>query len=211
MNAAASSLMEAIKYSFNDTDPSSTGTVWDYIPSGTFSWYTFGSGGLNSWGSLCGIPNGCAAVLNLMNKTSYADQVMYYFSQTEFPITGLWNLWNLNHTGWTSVPLPDSEVLAYTTSNSPLCHVSISKWAYAAGVTLTAASSGGIVHKKDRCAKAAAGTAAFTAQLINDFTADLLTPDMTLDCMECHGSGNKPPQQGKMDCWECHTDLRGHK
>jgi hypothetical protein len=208
MNAAASSLIDAIKASFSPADPD-----WALIPSGGTSWYKYGGGGLNSWGSLCGVPNGCIAVLNLMNlHSSYADQIMYYACQTQFPITGLHDLWVADSgSGWSKEPVPDNEVLAYTTADSPLCHVSVSKWAFAAGVSMTEATSYATAHKTDRCAKVAAGVAAFVAELLNGVSSGLLMPEVTANCISCHGSSSLPAQQGKMDCWECHTDLRGHK
>jgi hypothetical protein len=208
MNAAASSLIEAIK-------AVSPGTDWDFIPSGATSWFKYGSGGVNSWGSLCGVPNGCIAVLNLMNwHSSFADQIMFYASQAEFPIRGLHDLWVADGgTGWAREPMPDEDVLAYTVANSPLCHASVSKWAYAAGVNMTApGTTTGTAHKTDRCAKVAAGVAAFTAGLINGATSSLTMPDITADCYSCHytGSPYAPAQQGKMDCGACHTDFRPH-
>jgi hypothetical protein len=209
MNAAASSLIEAIQASFSPSN-----AKWDQIPSGSTSWYMYGGGGVNNWGSTCGIPLGCMSVLNLMNDYSaFADTIMYYYSQTEFPIRGLHDQWVADGgTGWGGhEPIPDDEVRAYTTANSPLCHVSMSKWAFAAGVTLGATDIHSICMKKDRCAKVAAGVAAFTAELLNGIASGLHMPDRTTDCSSCHKTSTVPAQQGKMDCWECHTDLRGHK
>jgi hypothetical protein len=213
MNAAASSLIEAIKASFGGVP---TGTDWDYIPSGATSWFKYGSGGVNGWGSLCGVPNGCIAVLNLMGiHATFAEQIMLHACQTEFPIRGLHDLWVADGgTGWAREPMPDEDVLAYTVANSPLCHASVSKWAYAAGVNMSApGTTAGTAHKTDRCAKVAAGIAAFTAGLLNGATSSLTMPDLTASCYSCHftGSPNAPAQQGKMDCGECHTDFKPHR
>jgi hypothetical protein len=210
MNAAASSLIDAIKASFGGVP---TGTDWDLIPSGGTSWFKYGSGGINGWGSLCGVPNGCIAVLNLMNwHSSFAEQIMYYACQAVFPIS-LDDLYVADPTGWAHQPVPDAEVLAHTVANSPLCHVSVSKWAYAAGVDMGATNSYGSAHKTDRCAKVAAAVAAFTADLINGASSSLAMPDLTADCYSCHKTSTFdgfPAQQGKMDCGECHTDFRPH-
>jgi hypothetical protein len=207
MNAAASSLIEAIKASVG------TGTDWDFIPSGGTSWFKYGSGGINGWGSLCGVPNGCIAVLNLMNwHSSFAEQIMFYASQTLFPIS-LDDLYLSDPTGWAHEPVPDAEVLAHTVANSPLCHASVSKWAYAAGVNMSAPNAYGSAHKTDRCAKVAAAVASFTAGLINGATSSLTMNPLTASCYSCHqtGSTSAPAQQGKMDCGECHTDFKPHR
>jgi hypothetical protein len=213
MNAAASSLIEAIKASFGGVP---TGNDWDYVPSGTTSWFKYGSGGVNGWGSLCGVPNGCIAVLNLMNlsSTTLMDQIMYYACQTEFPIKGLHDLYlsDPSPSSWAREPMPDGDVLAYTVANSPLCHASVSKWAYAAGVNMTApGTTTGTAHKTDRCAKVAAGVASFTAGLINGATSSLKMPDMTAQCYGCHQTTSHPAQQGKMDCLECHNSVHAGK
>jgi hypothetical protein len=223
MNAAASSLIEAIKYSFGADPytypPGTTGTDWDNIPSGATSWLKYGSGGVSSWGSLCGVPNGCIAVLNMMNwHGAFADQIMYYACQAEFPLRGLHDIYlsdpwvtdshDPNYLG--PEPLPDDEVLAYTVANSPLCHVSVSRWAYAAKVSMTATTPYATAHKTDRCAKVAASVASFVAGLINGETSSLTMPAITAGCYDCHKTSSLPAQQGKMDCGYCHTDFRPH-
>jgi hypothetical protein len=106
--------------------------------------------------------------------------------------------------------MPDDEVLAYTVANSPLCHASVSKWAYAAGVSMTATTPYATAHKTDRCAKVAASVASFVAGLINGATSSLTMPDITAACYACHQTSSLPAQQGKMDCGMCHTDFRPH-
>jgi hypothetical protein len=239
MNAAASSLIEAIKDSFGGVP---TGTDWDYIPSGPQdTWYTYGAGGVGMWGTICGVPNGCIAVLNLMGLVSlnsggegltsdWVDQIMRYYSQTSFPIS-LDDIYANDpdpSLPWPFAPIPDSAVMAHTTSNSPLCHESVSKWANAAGVSFMdptpgyTASPYGQPGKFDRCAKVASAGAAFTAGLINAYIAshaiptDYTTPDLTAGCISCHYFGGRdtthsPDQMGQMDCAECHTDNKPHR
>jgi hypothetical protein len=213
MYAAASSLIEAIKASYNGVGVP-TGTDWDYIPSG--DWYKYGSGGISSWGTLCGVPNGCIAVLNLMNlHSTFAEQILYHYCQTEFPLRGLHDLYlsDPDPSSWSREPMPDEDVLAYTTANSPLCHASVSKWAYAAGVDMGApGTTTGTAHKTDRCAKVVAEVTSFVAGLLNGVTSGLVMADDTAACYTCHQTHPSigPAQQGKMDCGECHTDNRPH-
>jgi len=218
MNAAASGLIDAIKASYNGVGVP-TGTDWDYIPSGATSWYKFGGGGINSWGTVCGVPNGAIAVLNLMNlHATFAEQIMLYMCQTEFPMKGLHDQYVADAgAGWAKEPVPDDEVLAYTTADNPLCHASVSKWAYAAGVSMAATTPYSTAHKTDRCAKVAAAGAAFTAELLNGVTSGLTIPVATAACMTCHSTttaigigATGPGQQGKMDCQECHKDFSPH-
>lgn len=213
MNAAASGLIDAIKASYNG-EGVPTGTDWDFIPSGATSWFKWGSGGVNSWGSLCGVPNACAAILNLMNlnTAAWVDQIMYHYCQTELPIQGSEGVRALYDSdpiplSWGKVPVPDADVPAYTTSGSPLCHVSVSKWAYAAGMDMGEPTPYGTAYKTDRCAKVAAAGAAFTAQLLNGLVSGLGMLEPTATCYSCHQPHPTvgPAQQGKMDCIECHN------
>ena len=201
MNGAASGLIEATKYA------AGSGDGWASIPYGGNSWFKYGSAGINCWGTLCGVPNGCCAFLNLCGLYTGAlgDKVLGYYSQTSFPTSAVCDAYG---DGWTGPePIPDEDVLAHTVSDSPLCHVSISKWCDAAGVSL-ASTDGSRSYKQDRCGKICADMAAFTAELINGTAA--YTFEMNEDaalCATCHtkSSIEAPAQCGKMDCMGCHT------
>lgn len=189
------------------------GTGWDYIPYGDVSWFIYGSGGIGGFGSLCGVPNGCCVVLNLVGLQSLAKQVMGYYCETEFPTSAVSDLYE--NGDWelpdgVPAPIPDYEVLAKTTSRSPLCHISISKWCDAAGILMTDKDPSGLSYKKDRCAKITADMAAFTAELINGTnTYSYVIPADTAACTSCHNTNPEsvyPPQQGTMECGGCHTN-----
>jgi hypothetical protein len=217
MNAVASALIESIKYALgadpNTYPPGDTGTDWDNVPSGGTSWYKYGSGGVSGFGTLCGTLNGAMAVLNLMNKHgAYAEQIMYYYCQTELPLPGLHDLFLDGTYGWDTdfapEPVPDDEMLAVTVADSPLCHVSVSKWGNAAGVNLAEPTAYATAYKTDRCAKLSGDIAAFVAGMINGETSGLVMPADTAECYACHNTGADsvvPGQQGKMDCGYCHT------
>jgi len=206
MNGAASGLIDAFKAALPGTD-------WDLIPSGGTSWFKYGGGGISGWGTLCGVPNGCCAVLNLVNLAALSDKVLFEYSQSEFPPKGLYDAsagWDL---GVANIrPLPDSDVPAYVVPDSPLCHVSISKWCYAAEVDLNDTTPEGIIYKNDRCGKICAYMAYFTATLINGDNPLYSVSDATANCQTCHHADSYPipAQHGKMECYMCHQMPSSH-
>jgi hypothetical protein len=236
MNGVASGLIEAIKAAINPADPNNTGTDWDHIPTAGTGWFKYGGGGIVRWGTICGVPNGCCAVLSLMNlhgtafQTGVAgntitDQLMRYYSQTLFPVSGLYDqavaegwagsLVNGVPWGTTHLPLPDDEVLAFTVADSPLCHISVSKWCDAAGVNMNAVDDTGFKVKEDRCGKIVADMAAYTADWLNYTPLEVLTDSAaTTACMSCHNMDSDvskyPAQQGKMECGACHDMAPSH-
>ena len=205
MNGAASGLIEATKNVLSGED-------WALIPHGIDSWFKYGGGGIGGWGSLCGVPNGCCAFLNLIDlHGALGSNVLGYYSETEFPTSAMCDAYQ----GVGPVPIPDGDVLAKTVAYSPLCHVSISKWCDAAGVNLKDTDEQSRVYKNDRCGKICADMAAFTAGLINDVLSNAedpyaySIPGDTADCIVCHHAASDAPstpaQHGKMDCAGCHT------
>lgn len=203
MHGAASGLMQAFKERFEGED-----TGWDLLPYGM---YRYGSGGVAGWGTICGVLNGVMAVLNLLElHGSLGNEIMGWYATTLFPTEG----WD----GFTAVKgdgtvlftaIPDDEVRARTVSDSPLCHMSISKWCHAAGVSLADATEDGLNYKQDRCSKVCAETAAKAAELINEYLVNgsiepaYETPEHFEDCLACHSV--LKDQVGKMDCTGCHT------
>jgi hypothetical protein len=198
MHGAASGLMQAFKEAF-----AGKSTGWDMLPYGM---YKYGSGGVAGWGTLCGILNGCMAVLNLVGlHGTLGNELMGWYATTLFP-TG-------NCEGFVAdtgqVAIPDADVLARTVADSPLCHISISKWCQAAGVSVADKSPEGLKYKDDRCGKICADTAAKTAELINEhvLTTTLAqpfeTPEPYASCLACHGE--RKDMVGKMDCLSCHS------
>jgi len=216
MYSAASGLIEAMKVIMPD---SGTGSEWHSIPAQMFS---FGSGGILKWGTVCGALTGCLSVLNMMGlHEKLGNELMGWYCATSFPTGNVWALYKKG--GWKPyyAPVPDKKVLAHTVSDSPLCHVSISKWFAEAGVGYT--DKGDPPHstalKKDRCGKLTADTTRKCAELVNDFVmgkfkaTDWFAGAAYKGCIDCHSYRGKATSKDSeentislMDCRGCHTD-----
>jgi len=225
MNSVVSGLVETLSNDLPDTG-------WDYIPygagrtSGTIIdpvWWVYGGGGMGGSASLCGVPNGCGIVLNMVGLHGNATNLIHHYTKTEWPGDRVYELYLSDQGSWPALtdtgtaiptPIPNDEVLARVVSDSPLCHVSISKWCDAAGVRLTDADAAGRKHKNDRCCKIACDMAALVAEIINLKVCGgswnpgyAMAPD-TQTCYDCHNEKTTsvlPAQQGNMDCAYCHT------
>ena len=232
MHGAASGLIEAFQtwYSANPGH----GDDWACIPVPPNGWYKYGSGGIGCWGTLCGVPNGAIAVLNLVGLHSACQKsVLDFYSTTSFPTADLCGYSGQEGTVQAVTPanpMDDvTEVLAHTIADSPICHISISKWCYAAGVSLGSKDSASRNYKNDRCGKICAEIAAHTARLINGqctnfnaaapfyaLAAGYTIPAPTAFCMGCHTKASdvsigNAAQCGEMQCDECHTDFLPHE
>jgi hypothetical protein len=199
MSAAASGLVEAMQIAH-------PGTEWDQITTGSGSWFVYGGGGIGGTGSLCGVPNGVCLVLNMCGQHGHAAKVMDYYNWTEFPTVNVELAYDADE--WIApVPIP-SDFLTMTVAEIPLCHVSISKYCAANGVTLKDEDEESRIYKNDRCSKIACDVAAFALELMQGVTYTVHGPsNATATCVTCHNTGATsviPAQQGNMECGYCH-------
>jgi hypothetical protein len=91
-------------------------------------------------------------------------------------------------------PKANKERIIQTTSNSPLCHISVGKWMKASGYALASP------ERRDRCARVAASVAYQLVLMLNAWKDGKLDEEVKWtpasdfginaqqNCLECHGS-----------------------
>lgn len=151
-----------------------------------------GEGGAVGWGTLCGSLLGATVALGFVAPYDVGKQilneVLQWYSDTELPIF--------------KPSDPKAKVKVTNVSNSPLCHVSVSKWCQKAGKAF------GSPERKDRCARLTADVAVQTVKLLNDwkdgkFKSTLEHPPALYgttaqhNCTSCHGSNIPIPPKAK--------------
>lgn len=158
-----------------------------------YDMFRYGEGGVVGWGTLCGTLNGASAVIALVTgKPAYPkliNELMGWYTQSEFP---------------RYVPA-GQQALPTSVSGSPLCHVSVTKWAVASGYGADSK------ERAERCARLCADVARRTVELLNahldgQFAATFVPPESVKTCLSCHGKENlNNVRQIKTDCVQCHA------
>ncbi len=161
--------------------------------------FVFLEGGMVGWGTVCGSNAGANIVANLIigPRTAGADEghligadILQWYSDTPLPVY------------MPKDPKVKTEIIK-TTSESPLCHVSVGKWMAASDKPLSSP------ERKDRCARVAASVAYRLVELLNDWkdgkyeAKSEWSPGKKLgitgqpNCTECHGSDIPEPPKAK--------------
>lgn len=176
------------------------GAPWTDLPSEIMA---FGSGGAAGWGTLCGAPNGAAAVISMVLQTNRSSvlvsELLGWYTQVAFP-TDISNQYAIDHTfGVNNYDL----ALPQNISGSPLCHASVTEWCKSSGFLAPS------IERKERCARLAGDVAAYAAKILNDefnntFTPLYVPPSTVAACMACHGNGSTNTVISKMECTQCH-------
>lgn len=154
--------------------------------------FVFLEGGMAGWGTICGSNAGANVVSNVItgpriagpdceNGALIGSEMLQWYSETALPVYQ------------PKQPKQKAKIIT-TTSQSPLCHVSVGKWMKAAGYAFVSP------ERKDRCARVSASVAYRLVQHLNawkdgkyDSNANW-TPvkDVGItaqqNCTECHGS-----------------------
>jgi hypothetical protein len=161
--------------------------------------FVFLEGGISGWGTVCGSNAGANIVTNLIIGPRIADsadgmlmgsEIMQWYSDALMPVYVPKN------------PRVKTE-LPKTTSNSPLCHISVGKWMKAAGKDLMSP------ERRDRCARVTASVAYHLIELLNEWSDNEyhttgVIPSKSCginsqhNCADCHGSNvPSPPPAAK--------------
>ncbi|MDR3686956.1 MAG: twin-arginine translocation signal domain-containing protein [Coriobacteriia bacterium] len=206
-------------------------TTWGNIPMGMFN---YGGGGVNSYGSICGCPNGASALLSQISATTGMKMnFMSWYEKTALPsnaasldyLTGTWSAPAGATGGWadyltagaTQIPIPTNN-LPSSTSGNVLCHVSLTKWRVAADQFQHAYSLTKDLQSQ-RCGALCYDAVYYLATLINTWKAggtidgSTSVDASTAGCKAtaCHGSSPTDPlcdsvtAQGSMKCSTCHS------
>ncbi len=168
---------------------------------------SYGSGGLEGWGTLCGALNGASAAISLVSDVRTAglliDELTNWYTQ-EFLPSDLSNRYAENHGFKVDKGI---KALRSNRSGSPLCHVSVTKWCQGAKLAVDSP------ERLERCARLSGDVAAQAVKLLNDqsegsFHSDHSVPKSVSECLSCHGAGHSVKNvSAKMDCQPCHHDV----
>lgn len=171
---------------------------WEQFP---YRMMFYGKTGVHSYGSLCGVLNGCAAAVSLLVPlkeiaAAMTRELFYYYESTAFPI-------------YTPKESPFSN-MEQSVAESVLCHVSESRWLAAAGVEESSP------RRSDRCARLTADMVRKTVELLNRYYRAgegekclfAPMPEPAASCVECHnGETRQKDVAVQMNCALCHDDL----
>lgn len=152
--------------------------------------FVFLEGGQVGWGTICGSPAGANIVANLIIGPRIAGSpvahqisadMMQWYSEAEMPVYKPQN------------PRISTEIIK-TTSDSPLCHISVGKWMKEAELPLKSK------ERKDRCARVAASSAYHLVELLNDWHDGKYEPSHDFSAPKEHGI------TGQFNCDDCHGE-----
>jgi hypothetical protein len=174
------------------------GEPYKSFPSDSF---VFLEGGMAGWGTVCGSNAGANIVSNVIigpriagpdceHGHTIGSEMLQWYSETPLPV-------------FRPKEPKQKTGIVQTTSESPLCHVSVGKWMQKSGYALASP------ERKDRCARVAASVAYKLVQDLNAWkdgkyeTKATWTPGKDVgitaqqNCTECHGTKVPAPPSAK--------------
>lgn len=163
--------------------------------------FVFLEGGMAGWGTVCGSNAGANIVSNIIvgpriagpdceHGHTIGSDMMEWYSNTALPT-------------FTPKEPKQKTAIVQTTSNSPLCHVSVGRWMQKSGFALSSA------ERKDRCARVAASVAHKLVVDLNTWKDGKFKPHSTWapgktmgitgqqNCTDCHGTNIPTAPQAK--------------
>ena len=163
--------------------------------------YVFLEGGMVGWGTICGSNAGANIVANVIigpriagpeceNGAAIGADALQWYSETALP-------------SYTPKEPRVNTAIIQTTSDSPLCHISVGKWMKASGYAI------GSPERRDRCARVTASVAYHLVKDLNAWKDGTYTPKATWkavpnvgitaqqNCTECHGAEVPTPPLAK--------------
>ena len=164
---------------------------------------TYGHGGVNGSGTICGALNGAAALIGLLvdgkpAQDALAAELFQRYENTPLPEYR-----------------PETPILDFdppkSVAKSVLCHASTTRWGKKTGFTISSK------ERKERCRRLTADIAAQTVTILNNFhtnafVANTHSNESLRTCMTCHGSDGKlADTSAKMNCTSCHDESLAHK
>lgn len=187
--------------------------TWGTLPKALWA---FGSGGINSWGIVCGNVNGGVAILTQLSApANVKNNFMRWFENTPLPTnmayedyrTGTWAPPGGFGAGATWVPLNNAPRVK---PESLSCHAAHTRWKVAASSWLVLQGS---TANRDRCSKTTYDSVYKLATLINEWKSgaaiDGSVDPIVATCKTsgCHSGAECYPETGvggNMKCEPCH-------
>ena len=176
---------------------------------------SFLTGGGFGWTGTCGSIIACSAVVNMVTPMDDAKKIICemfaWYEQTPFP-SDIANQ-KAHNKQFPVDKYKSSDILVQTVAESPLCHVSVTRWCKAAGYASKSP------ERSERCARLTSDIVAYTATKLNSYFANAYKTEYSMSasaqgCTSCHESG-KPFEtggwtRGKMQCNTCHDQEQDH-
>jgi hypothetical protein len=172
-----------------------------------FALSAFGSGGVASWGALCGTCNGAAMAISLFHqdemRTKLIHEVFAWYESARLPV----------YVPEAPAKVRKDFIMPSSRPDSVLCHVSITRWAKASGLASFSP------ERTERCARLVADVAGHVAESLNQAgnqTAPRsLLGEAASGCLGCHAQGKQAPNEpevvSRMACTTCHEDAHHQK
>lgn len=171
---------------------------------------SFLTGGGFGWTGTCGSIIAAGAVINMVTPKDDAkkiiEEMFAWYEQTPFP-SDIANQ-KAHKKQFLVEKYKTSDILVQTVANSPLCHVSVTRWCKASGFT------SGSPERGERCARLTSDVVAFTAEKLNAYHAKTYKTQYAMsavakECNSCHSDKQESFEaggwtRGKMQCDICH-------